>query len=164
MILSAVILSQEKGKWRVVTEEGRQMRITASRIAHRAGRAAAEPDAAARAAADHSREAAARAAAVDVASLWELLVDGGGRHSSGSLASLALGEESPAAASAVMRRLSAEKTYFNRKGDDWVARSRQAVEETQRRVRTEAERSRRRNGFLDRMRGRMAAGAGEVPQ
>jgi exoribonuclease-2 len=160
-IISAVVLAHEKGRWRVVTEEGREMRLAGSRMAHRAG-STGRTDAAAgaRAAAAHSAEATRQAEGIEVASLWELLTDAGGRHTARSLASLALGDTSTSATSAIIRRLSAEKTYFDRKGDDWVARSRSAVEETYRRLRTEAERERRREAFLQRMRSRLA---GETP-
>jgi exoribonuclease-2 len=154
-IVCAVIIAQEKGRWRIVTETGESMRITASRIAHRAGKASIGSAEAERAAAAHSREAASRAGEVDVPSLWELLVDAGGRHSPESIAALAFGDASAAATSAVIRTLSAEKTFFERKGDEWIARSRSAVDETMRRRRIEADRSRRRDGFLERMRARL---------
>ncbi len=159
-LVSAVLLGQEKGRWRVVTEEGREIRIVPSRIAHLAGRAAPHSGAGARAAAEHSREAHRRAREVDVAALWEILVDAGGRHTPVSLAKLALGDESPASTSAVIRRLSEERSFFERKGDDWVARSREAVEQTLRRQRTEAERESRRNAFLSGARARLAGEAG----
>lgn len=158
-IVTAVLLGQEKGRWRVVTETGQSMKITGSRIAHRAGRAPADPGQGAAAAAAHSREASALAESIDVASLWELLVDEGGRHSPDALSGLALGDATAAAASAVIRRLSREKTFFDRKGDDWVARSREAVEETRRRHRIESERAARKEAFLERMRARMDGGA-----
>ncbi|HXI01770.1 MAG TPA: RNB domain-containing ribonuclease, partial [Candidatus Saccharimonadales bacterium] len=161
-LVSAVILGHDKGRLRAVTESGDIVRVTASRIAHRAGRADPGQASGAKAAASHAREARERAGTVDVAALWEILVDAGGRHAPADLASLALGGSDAYDTSAIIRCLSAEKVYFVRKGDDWVARSRSAVEETLRRIRTETERERRRNAFLDRLRRRLAApGTGE---
>lgn len=157
-IVSAVLIAQEKGRWRVVTETGQVMRITKNRIAHRAGRASTADGEAEQAAAAHSREASIRAGEVDVSALWEILADAGGRHSPESLAGLAFGDSSPPLTSAIIRRLSVEKTFFDRKGDDWVARSREAVLETRRRKRIEAEREERRRGFLERARKRLRAG------
>ncbi len=152
-IVSAVVLSLEKGRLRVVTEKGEEIRITESRIALRAGRvAAAEADAGARAAAAHARAARLAAKQVDLPALWEILVDEGGRHTVGSLAGLALGSDAPESRSALIRCLADEKTYFERKGDLWAARGRAAVEQTLRRVRAVAEKERRREEFLRRVR------------
>ncbi len=157
-LVTAVLLGHEKGRWRVVTEEGRQMRIAASRIAHLAGRATPHPESGARAAAEHSREAHRRAQEVDVPALWEILVDAGGRHTAASLATLALGDESAASTSAVIRRLSLERTFFERKGDEWAARSREAVGQTLRRVQVESDRERRRSSFIAGVKARLSGG------
>ncbi len=157
-LVTAVLLGHEKGRWRVVSEEGRQMRIAASRIAHLAGRATPHPESGARAAAEHSREAHRRAQEVDIPALWEILVDAGGRHTPASLATLALGDESAASTSAVIRRLSLERSFFERKGDDWVARSREAVGQTLRRVQVEADRERRRGSFITGVKARLSGG------
>ncbi len=166
-IVSGVVLGEEKGRLRVVTEHGGEIRILASRIALRAGRGApADPGRGAEAAARHAAAARLKADQVDVASLWEILVDAGGRHGVGELASLALGGVAAENASAVFRRLSAEKIHFERKGDLWQARDREAVAESFRRLRALAEKSRRRESFIERARRRLqspgAASGGEA--
>jgi exoribonuclease-2 len=161
-IVSAVVLSLEKGRLRVVTERGEEIRITESRIALRAGRVkAAGAGAGARAAAAHADAGRRAAEGVDLPALWEILVDAGGRHTVGSLAELALGSDAPESRSAVIRCLATEKTHFERKGDLWAARGRAAVEQTLQRLRAVAEKERRRGEFLKRVRARLE-GAGSA--
>ncbi|MBI3449875.1 MAG: RNB domain-containing ribonuclease [Acidobacteria bacterium] len=158
-VVTAVILSEEKGRLKIALETGGEIRIPASRVVHVAARGApVEPRLALQAAARHGADARSRAEAIDVPSLWDLLVDEGGRHSTADLAGLALGEAAPANASAVLRRLSAEKTWFERKGEKWEARSREEVDDSLNRQRALAEKERRRADFIDRAREALRAG------
>lgn len=151
-LLSGVVIGEEKGRLRIVTEEGREVRVTASRLAHVAGPSGAAIADAAKAAARHAERAREMAAGVEVEPLWELLVEEGGRHEPERLAGLALGSSSAEAASAMIRLLFEAKTYFERKGDLWEARSRDAVEQSLRRRRVEEDKVRRRASFLARAR------------
>jgi len=157
-LLSGVVVGEEKGRLRVVTEEGREVRVTASRLAHLAGPSGAPIAQAAAAASKHAERARELASGVEVEPLWELLVEEGGRHEPAYLASLALGASSAEAASAMIRLLFESKTYFDRKGDLWEARSRDAVEQTIRRRQAEEEKARRRAAFLARLRRQIDGG------
>jgi len=163
-VVTAVILSEEKGRLKIALETGSEIRIPASRVVHVASRGAPIDSRLAReAAARHGAEARSRAEAIDVASLWDLLVDEGGRRSTADVAGLALGRAAPADLSGVLRRLSAEKTWFERKGEKWEARSREEVEETLKRHRALAEKERRRADFLDRARASLGGPADAPP-
>jgi len=162
-VLSGVVLAEEKGRFRIVTERGAEIRIAPSRVAHvsRHGAPVDSPRAG-EAATAHAAEARRLAALVDVPSLWELLVDSGERHSIADLAGLAFDAAGGVNGSALYRRLAAEKTWFERHGDEWQARSREAVTETLRRIEVEASRRMRRSAFLDRA-GRSLADRASAP-
>jgi exoribonuclease-2 len=156
-IVTGVAVAEEKGRIRVVTEKGEEIRITGSRVAHRPGAiSGTDRRAATQAAARHAEEARRLAGSVDVVSLWELLVDGGGRHSIRDLTAIAFGRNVEHASSALIRRLSGERTYFERKGDLWEAKGRASVEETRKRLAAVEAKARRRAAFVSRARARMA--------
>lgn len=161
-VVSAVLLGTEKGRLLVVTEAGKRVRIAASRIALRTGaRVSSDPAAATGAAAAHAEEARHRASTVDLEALWELLVDEGGRHSVEALTGLAMGEDSPENRAGLIRSLSLERTFFERKGDLWTARSRETVEQTRRRIRAEKEKARRLEAFVGKARLRLEGAGGD---
>lgn len=145
-IVCAVVVGEEKGRIKVVTETGKQIRVTASRVAHRAG-AAGEWDAAGAALA-HSRQVAARLDDIDLPVLWDLLVDEPARYDLGQLAALAFGEGSSVARSAMLRRLQTDRTYFVRKSDQYEPRPREHVDETLKREAAEKAAAARRSAFL----------------
>jgi len=126
-LVSAVVTGDEKGRLRVVTESGKELRVTLSRVAHRAGGASITH--AADAASRHGEAARARLAEIDVPALWEVLVEQPQRIPLGALAELALGEDAPVTRSAMLRALLADRTYFTRKGDDFEPKPREHVEE-----------------------------------
>lgn len=155
-IVSGVAIGEEKGRIRVVTETGDEIRILESRVAHRPRTSAGiDRRAAAQAAARHAEEARRLAASVDIVSLWELLVDEGGRHAIQDLTALAFGRSVEHGTSALIRRLSSERTYFERKGDLWEPKGRGSVEETRKRVAAVEAKARRRVSFIGRARARM---------
>ena len=75
-LVCAVVTGEEKGRLKVVTEGGKELRVTSSRVAHRAGSAAAPggPHAAA-AALRHAQAASARVAEIDLPAMWDVLAD-----------------------------------------------------------------------------------------
>jgi exoribonuclease-2 len=152
-LLSGVVIAEEKGRLRVVTERGEEIRVASSRVALVADRnLTVEPRRAAEAAARHAAEVKRLGGEIDVASLWEILVDDGGRHAIEDLAGLAFQAPSAANASALFVRLAEERTWFERRGEIWEARSRAAVEETLKRHHAAAEKAARREAFLARAR------------
>ncbi len=155
-LVSAVVVGEEKSRFKVVTQAGRQLRVTSSRIAHRAG--PAPGPAAQGAAAEHARAAADKADQIDLPALWDVLVDEPERHGLDQLAVLALGEDSPVARSAVLRLLHRDRVYFSRKLDRFEPRTRELVEETHRRERLERARAARREAFIGLAREAMASG------
>src|SRR5262245_45317818 len=116
-LVSAVAIGTEKGRYRVVTQSGKELRVTASRVAHMAGpsHAGEAPARAAEAALRHAGAATSLLGGVDLAALWDVLADTPQRHTLASLASLALGDDAPAARSAMLRALHKDKAYFERK-------------------------------------------------
>jgi len=154
------VLAEEKGRLRVVTERGDEIRIASSRVALVAGsNLSIEPRRAAEAAARHTEQARRLGGEVDIASMWEILVDEGGRHTIEDLAGLAFEIPSAVNASALFRRLSEERTWFERRGEVWEARAREAVAESLKRLHAVAEKARRREDFLVRARQRIASAA-----
>jgi len=116
-IVCAVVLGEEKGRLRVVTERGKEMRVAPSRVALRTGETVALPSAAgaqagaaAAAAARHAQAAAGRRSEIDLAALWDVLVDEPQRHTLAGLASLALGSDDGVARSALARALQEDRT------------------------------------------------------
>jgi len=156
-LVCAVVLGEEKGRLKVQTQAGRTLRVTLSRVAQRLGLSAL-PTRAAETALAHALAAQERLDEIDIAALWDVLVDEPSRHSLQSLAALALGEDGPVARSALLRKLFEDRVYFTRKGDDFEPRSRDHVEATFRREAAEAGRLRRREAFLREIREALAGG------
>ncbi len=162
-LVSAVVTGEEKGRLKVVTETGKEMRVTLSRVAHRAG--GASMGRAADAAQEHGRAARSRAAEIDLPSLWEVLVEDPQRMSLADLAELGLAEDTPVARSAMLRALLADRTWFTRKGDDFEPRSREHVEQAVKREAAVKARAALRAEFLDAARGALqqeASGPGHA--
>jgi len=164
-IVCAVVLGEEKGRLRVVTERGKEMRVASSRVALRTGETVALPSvagaqagAAAAAAARHAQAAAGRRSEIDLAALWDVLVDEPQRHTLAGLASLALGSDDGVARSALARALQEDRTHFTRKADDFEPRTREHVDDTQRREAAESARARRREEFVERARAALRDG------
>ncbi|MGH9869250.1 MAG: RNB domain-containing ribonuclease [Candidatus Polarisedimenticolia bacterium] len=145
-LLAGVVVGEEKGRLRIVLENGQELRAASSRVAHRAGIAGTSRPS--ESAARHAAAAAARVTEIDLPALWDVLVDEPRRHPLGSLADLALGEDSPVARSAMLRCLHDDRTYFLRKGDDHEPRPREQVIEIHKREASEAARARRREAFV----------------
>ena len=155
-LVSAVVLGEEKGRLRVVTESGKELRVPSARVVHRAGSA---PTSASYA--DHARQhagaARARLSDVDLPALWDVLADEPRRMSLEALAELALGDEAPVARSAMLRALVSDHTYFSRKADAFEPRSRDHVLETLKREDAERSRAQRREAFLQAARAAVAS-------
>src|SRR2546425_388725 len=142
-----VIVSEENGRLLVVSEKGREERISASRVALVVGPAgpggARRPlrgSEAATRAGEHARRAAGAASSVELSVLWSVLAEEDEGDSLERLASLALGREDGEARAAVLRALLENRIYFQRKDDLWYPRRRETVDETLRQRRREGER------------------------
>src|SRR5678815_2544413 len=148
-LVCAVVTGEEKGRLKVVTEYGKELRVTSSRVAHRAGSASASgSQQAAAAASRHAQAASARVKEIDLSAMWDVLVDEPQRYPLGSLAALALGADDAVTRTAMLRALQGDRTYFTRKQDDFEPRPREQVEETHRREAAERARADRRAAFI----------------
>jgi hypothetical protein len=159
-IVCGLVLSEEKGRLRVVTGRGREERIAPGRVlasyegdprlalAPAASRGAARIDQAARLAADHARAAGERRKEIDLEIVWDLLADAGQEKRLDEIAELALGEGGRVAAAATLRALLEEKVHFVRKGDLWEPRGREAVAEILKQREREDRRQSERARFL----------------
>ena len=163
-ITAGVVLAEEKGRLRLITEAGREERIAPgrvlaayegnSRLALPAGSKAdtsRHPMAHALAAA-HAKSARDMQAGVDLSLLWEIVVDEGGERHLADLAELALGEGSDGAVAGLLRALLEEKVHFTRRDEAWSPRAREAVAEILHQRERERQRALQRGRFLDRLR------------
>ena len=157
-IVAAVVTGEEKNRLKVVTESGKEMRVVASRVAQRVSAGFGVARDAMAVARDHARATHARLDAIDTAALWDVLVDEPKRYSLEEMSALALGEPSPVARSATLRKLASDRLHFVRKGDDYEPRPREQVEEALKREAAERARAERRENFI---RAARAAQAGE---
>ena len=167
-VTAGVVLGVDGTRLHVVSEGGREERITSSRVALRVGPAkgsgrAVQAAEGARLAGEHSRRAAVMVSDVEVEVLWDLLADGGEGHALEELASLSFGRADGGGCGAVLRALLTKRIYFQRKDDLWFARSRDAVRELLLQKTREEERARAREGFIVKSRAAMA-GEGKTPQ
>ena len=159
-IVAGVVLAEEKGRLRVVTEKGREDRIAPGRVlatyegdpklAAPADRRAdtARADGAHRLAAAHARAAAERQSSLDIALVWDLLVDEDGEHALEALAEIGAGDRSAPAVAAMLRALLEGKVHFTRRGDLWEPRPREAVEEILKQRERERQRAEQRGRFI----------------
>jgi hypothetical protein len=175
-IVAGVVLSEEKGRLRVVTEAGREDRIAPGRIpaaydgpakvsggAAGAGSETARFEAARKAASVHAKAAREAGPKIDLPLVWDLLVDQGGEMMLAELAELATGSRSASAVAATLRALLEEKVHFTRRGDLWEPRARSAVEETIRQREREARRAAARERFIASARAAIAKGEPWTP-
>jgi exoribonuclease-2 len=171
VIVAGVVLAEEKGRYRVVTEAGREDRIAPARVlAAYDGNPRLAPAAGARAdaarveaahtlASAHARAAHERRGTLDLVLVWELLVDEGGERTLGELAELATGERTAAAQAAMLRALLEEKIHFARRADLWEPRSRALVEEGLRQKVREKRKAEERARFIAAARASLRNGA-----
>src|SRR5262249_15514387 len=170
-IVAGVVLAEEKGRYRVVTESGREDRIAPARVlAFYDGNPRLAPAAGARAdaarvqaahtlASAHARAARERRGTFDLALLWELLVDEGGEWALGELTELATGERTVAVEAALLRGLLEEKIHFTRRADLWEPRSRALVDEALRQRQREKRKAEERARFIAAARASLRDGA-----
>ncbi len=143
-----VLAGEEKGRLRLVLEDGREHRIQPGRIAAVVEASGAPPGATleGRRAAGMRVQAAVsrverRAASVDVYALWEIATGSEGEApEEATLADLALGEASGEARAALAVALLRDGVRFVRRGEGWEPRRREAVEEILEQRRRAAER------------------------
>ena len=147
-LICAVVAAEEKGRLKVVTEAGKHLSVTVSRVAHRVGSVTQASDPA-QAALRHAHTASSLIGQVDLPALWDVLAGEARRYALGEIAALALGEDAPVARSAILRVLHADHIYFTRKLDQFEPRSRELVEETLKREAIERTRAARRAVFLE---------------
>lgn len=162
MCVALLVADEGKGKIRLVTNRGREVRVPDSRIVNVSGLMldpAGDPNVLGKTLDAHEAELRARAEDVDVASLWEVLADDGGAYSLDDLAELALGSREGTARSIVLRRLVQDDLYFSRKKNDFAPRSREELGETVKRKRAEEQRAQDRAAFVAHARAGLAHGA-----
>ena len=161
-IVAGVVLCEEKGRLRLVTESGREDRIAPARVLAayegnpRLSVASGKPEpskvqAAHALALAHARSAREREAPIDLALVWEILVDEGEERRLEELTELGTGERTAAACAALLRALLEEKVHFTRRADLWAPRSREAVAEILRQREAEKQRLDQRGRFLARV-------------
>ena len=130
----AVSGGEEKQRVRLVLPGGREERVPAARIAlvvEPSGQAPGKDPEGCRMAGRRAGAVAERVAAmtprVEVPVLWDLLADDPQPASLGSLAALALGEDTGEARAGVALALLGDGIHFVRRGEDWEPRSRESV-------------------------------------
>jgi exoribonuclease-2 len=141
----AVVAGEEKRRLKLIVAGGREIRVQPSRV----GWVVEERGPVPGSTVEQRREAGRRVEQLelevatlieqtDVSVLWEIVVESvegaEGASTSGGfftaeLAELALDDRSGTSMTAVARALREDGIHFARKGDDWVARSREQVEE-----------------------------------
>jgi exoribonuclease-2 len=162
-----VVAGEEKQRVRLVLEGGHEERIAPARIAFEveAGSPPGATPEARRAAGRRLTEAESRiggfAAAVDVASLWDLAVEADETQDDRTLADLALGSATGERRAAVVRALLGDGLHFVRKGSGWEPRSRAAVEEIKVQRERTAARDAGRRAAVEALRHAAAGGAWE---
>lgn len=165
---AAAVLSDTDGRLILLLADGRQLRVPRSRVVHEAGAlggTTTEP-ALRQAIADFERDASDRVAAIDLATLHELIAsdDGAVDLSLSDLATLALGEDSPVCRAAVHRAMAAPNAFFRYTGAAWQAKTRDEVEADLERDRKARELEEERRRFVAAARARLAGGTAELPE
>jgi len=158
----AVVIGEEKRRLRMIVENGREIRVQPSRIGWAVeergpvpGITIEERREAGRRVGQAERQIATRVEQVDVGVLWEIVVESqeGDSKPSGfftaELAELALDSRSGVAMTAVARALRGDAIHFARKGEEWVPRSRDQVEELGKERERVVARERQTTAFLE---------------
>ena len=147
----AVCLGEDKGRIKVVTVQGRALKVPESRVANVGGEkldAGADPVLLGEQLRKLEKALHAAAEEVDLESLWEILADDGGDYELDELADLALGSRSGGACSVLLRKLLTDELYFTRKRLLFRPRTREDLGQTIRRVRAEELRAAQRAQFV----------------
>lgn len=143
-LMAALCLRQDKpGRVFVRTEEGREEKLLEEKVLFSSPEfldPTAPPERIAEALRKAARERDEAAAAVPLGDLWELLQgEVQGPQSLKDLAGWYFGAEvGPVESSGLYRALESDRVYFSRKGDLYVLRSAEQVEETRLRLQVEA--------------------------
>ena len=138
----AVVVGEEKRRLKLIVESGRELRVQPSRVGWVVEERGPVPGStveqrreAGRRVEQLGREVATLTRQVDVAVLWEIVVETlegeakPGGFFTAELAELALDNRSGASMTAVARALREDGIHFARKGEEWVARAREQVED-----------------------------------
>jgi exoribonuclease-2 len=145
VLCSALYLGTEKGRLKLRFEDGEEIAVSEGRLAYRSGQVGGG----ARALQRHREQTEALLPKVDVAALWEVLVDEGGDYSLEELAGLALGQDSAPACAAVLKAISAQRRYFSRIKERFAPSSRLALEQALLREQAERTAAGLRERFLE---------------
>lgn len=125
---TAVIVKIEQDRLTLQAEGGRKLTEKRDQVVALLGGSAftegSDPDAVLQA---HRAQLQEARADVDLASLWELLVDQGRGYSLSTLASLVFSPVTPARRSALLRALTDDSVYFRQHRKEFIARSRSEV-------------------------------------
>ena len=138
----AVVVGEEKRRLKLIVESGRELRVQPSRVGWVVEERGPVPGStveqrreAGRRVEQLGREVATLTRQVDVGVLWEIVVETPegeakpGGFFTAELAELALDNRSGASMTAVARALREDGIHFARKGEEWVARAREQVED-----------------------------------
>ncbi len=161
----ALVLAEDRKKLRLLTEAGIEL-LQAPKPGWRVlGRRSvpADRDAAAAVAARVAQEIVALQSSIELESVWELLVDEGGRYSLAELCELALGDAGPLSQAALARAIEAERTLFRAKREDYEPSTRRQVEETRRQRELAEERARQRNEGIEALKAALGRAESDPP-
>ena len=138
----AVVAGEEKRRLKLIVAGGREIRVQPTRVGWVVEERGPVPGStieqrreAARRVERLEREVATLVEKADVGVVWEIVVESlegaakPGGFFTAELAELALDDRSGASMTAVARALREDGIHFARKGEEWVARSREQVEE-----------------------------------
>ncbi|HEX6853004.1 MAG TPA: ribonuclease catalytic domain-containing protein [Candidatus Polarisedimenticolaceae bacterium] len=164
-IAFAVYAGDEKQRVSLIGSSGREDRVPEARLAFAvepSGRAPGKSLEDRRAAAERvalvEARARAEAAAIDVATVWDLARGSGVAWSESDLADLAVGRRTGEARAALVVALVGDGVHFIRRPEGWQAREPEAVEEILDQNRRSARRGEEKRAALEALR---RAGAGE---
>jgi exoribonuclease-2 len=141
----AVVAGEEKRRLKLIVESGREIRVQPSRVGWVVEERGPVPGStveqrreAGQRVEQLGREVATLTDQIDVGVLWEIVVESlegeakPGGFFTAELAELALDSRSGASMTAVARALREDGIHFARKGEEWVARGREQVEDLER--------------------------------
>ena len=165
MPLLAIVTAEKKGKWVVQNEAGGQLELTADRLYLLPGRPIEAADAAERTRSLNGLLARAREAQmkIDLAELWELLIEEGRELGVKELTELALSENSAEHHVAMRRALLTDPVFFKRKKTTFEPRPAEVVNELKVKVRVEAEKEAAREGLIGAVVKRIKDGVTPLP-
>jgi exoribonuclease-2 len=158
-VRAAVVLSETDGTVRLLTANGREVRVPRARIVHATGHPVAASHAGSTSVAEElrqwERDASAQATGVDLDELYRLFAESSDPASAlselslGDLALLALGRDDARSRAALHRALAAPNPFFRFDGRHWQALPAEEVEREREKLRKAAELAQQRARLLE---------------